>query len=180
MRITVQHALKVPDAEQYSSRQHSVAMELDVPADIVSQGKDAIREYVAKVTAEVRSYVEEALAGIRVEQQEREPVEPAPAAVRTPRGAPNGNGHHRPPSNGRASPRIAARARASGNGHANSGEAASIKQVNFIRSLAADAGYSAAQLEYVTEEVIGSRKPLSSLTKKEASAVIETLRGGQQ
>lgn len=179
MRITVQHALKVPDAEQYSSRQHSVAMEVDVPADIVSQGKDAIREYVAKVTAEVRSYVEEALAGIRVEQQEREPVEPAPAAIRTPRGAPNGNGHHRSLSNGRAAPRVAARPRANGSVQAN-GEGASIKQVNFIRSLAADAGYSAAQLEYVTEEVIGSRKPLSSLTKKEASTVIETLRGGQQ
>lgn len=154
-------------------------MELEVPADIVSQGKDAIREYVAKVTAEVRSYVEEALAGIRVEQQEREPVEVAPPAMRTPRGSPNGNGHHRPPTNGRASPRLAPRQRPATNAHAG-GEGASIKQQNFIRSLAADAGYSPAQLEYVTEEVLGSRKPLASLTKKEASALIETLRGGQQ
>lgn len=154
-------------------------MEVDVPADVVAQGKDAIREYVAKVTAEVRSYVEEALASIRVEQQEREPVEPAPAAIRTPRGTPSGNGHHRAPSNGRAAPRVAQRVRPTSNGHAN-GEGASIKQVNFIRSLAADAGYSTAQLEYMTEEVTGSRKPLSSLTKKEASALIETLRGGQQ
>ena len=178
MKVSVMFQKKVSGSEPYSSEGYHVALETEPPPE-VSSDREKLANYVMALAAEARARVEEALQNGRVEQQEREPVEPAPAAIRTPRGAPNGNGHHRPPSNGRALPRVAVRARTNGNGHAN-GETASLAQQNYIRSLAADARYSAAQLEYVTEEVIGSRKPLNSLTKKEASAVIETLRGGQQ
>lgn len=178
MKVSVMFQKKVSGSEPYSSEGYHVALESEPPAE-VSSDREKLANYVMALAAEARARVEEALQSGRIEQQEREPVEPAPAAIRTPRGAPNGNGHHRPPSNGRAAPRVAQRVRPTSNSHAN-GEGASIKQVNFIRSLAADAGYSTTQLEYMTEEVTGSRKPLNSLTKKEASALIETLRGGQQ
>src|SRR5687768_17113624 len=112
MRITVQHALKVPAEEEYSSRQHSVAMELDVPADIVAKGKEAIREYVARVTTEVRSYVEDALSRSSREQQRPAP----PRQPRTPRRAPEDHVPRHPPANGpRSLPRPATKP--VGNGH---------------------------------------------------------------
>lgn len=152
-------------------------MELDVPADVVSQGKDAIREYVAKVTLEVRGCVEDALRDVRVEQQEREPA-PAPEP-RTPRGAPNGRVNRRPIPNGRAAVRSSPRARVAPNGHSNgheNGDAASVKQINYLRSLATEAGYSGDQLAYLAQEVVG-KDDIRSLSKRDASALIDQLRG---
>jgi hypothetical protein len=182
MRITVQHALKVPAEEEYSSRQHSVAMELDVPADIVAQGKDAIREYVAKVTTEVRSYVEEALNSARVEAQEREPAPRPEAPARSPgpstRSAPHGRTAPRtPPAGGpaRRAPVHSRAGRMNGNGN---GEGASLKQVNYLRSLASQAGYSDGQLGHLAQEVVG-HGDLNALTKREASQLIDQLRAGE-
>lgn len=178
MKVSVMFQKKVSGSEPYSSEGYHVVLETEPPPEVAGD-REKLASYLMALAAEANARVEEALSIGRVEQQEREPVEVAPPAVRTPRGSPNGNGHRRPPTNGRAAPRVAVRPRANGNGHAN-GEGASIKQVNFIRSLAADAGYSNTQLEYLAEEVLGQRKSLSSLTKQEASALIETLRGGQQ
>ena len=144
VKIHVQHSLKRPDAEPYSSRQHSVAMEVDVPEDAVAKGKEGIREFVARVTAEVRSYVEEALADIRVEQQEREPESAAPTPPSS-RAVPNGALSPRPGPNGGAPrrPHATAAVRAVGNGHENGrsngasregGVGASFKQIQFARS----------------------------------------------
>jgi hypothetical protein len=162
MRITVQYGEKVPGDEEFSSKQHSVAIDLEPPPE-VAQDKEKLRAYVESMTAEVKARVQSALR--KAAEPPRRATERAPSRA-TP--------------NGRASVRPAPRPTSNGNGRERAnGEAASMKQVNFIRSLASKAGYNATQLEYLAEEVIGSRKPIGSLTKAEASSLIETLRGGE-
>lgn len=167
MRITVQHALKVPAEQEYSSRQHSVAMEVDVPEEVVAQGKEALRAYVEKVAAEVRSYVESALA---------EPVSGRAPLQRTasrsappPRPALRASVHANGRANGSRRPEGPVE---NGNGHhGGSGgpdAPASIKQVNFLRGLAKDAGYSPDQLSFLAEDALrrpegGVRVPLLRL-----------------
>lgn len=167
MRVTIQHGLKVPAEQEYSSRQHSVAVDLEVPEDVVSKGKDAIRGYVAAVAKEVRSYVEEALTNERIERQEREPAperiqsRPAPSASPSPR-APGRMIRAGAPQNGRAAPR-------------GDDALASPKQVNFLRSLGSQNGLSYGQVSALAQETFGKRD-LRELTKKEASSLIDQLR----
>lgn len=167
MRVTVQHSLKIPAEQEYSSRQHSVAMEVDVPEEIVQQGKEAIRTYVASVAGEVRSYVEDALG---------RPAEPRPS---TPiRSISRTGPAARLP--GRTPARNSGNGAESGNGHPSAsgrpGEAASLKQVNYLRSLARDARYSSDQLALFVEEIIGRNCALNALSKREASMVIESMK----
>lgn len=175
MRITVQHALKVPAEEEFSSRQHSIAMEVDIPEDVVHQGKDAIRNYVAAVTAEVRSYVEEAIG-------RSGPVARPQADRSGSRSGPVGRAPAQTPGRGYANGHATRNGHASGNGQstevAAGSMAASIKQINFLRGLAKDAGYSPDQLSYLAEETTGKRD-LRALTKREASQMIDQLRNGQ-
>lgn len=164
MRITVQHSLKIPAGQEYSSRQHSVAMEVDVPDDVVQKGKDAIRDYVFAVAKEVRSYVEDELRKPDDQPRlvpERSDSRSAPASL-APRRAPPRVVRGVAPQNGRAMPH-------------NEDGLASPKQVNYLRSLGSQNGLSYGQVAALAEETFGKRD-LRELTKKEASSLIDQLR----
>jgi len=164
MRVTVQHSLKIPAEQDYSSRQHSVAMELEVPEDVVQKGKDAIRDYVAAVTKEVRSYVEDALHTSGDQPRsvpERTQSRAAPAAL-APRRAPVRVVRSAAPQSARPASR-------------NEEGLASPKQVNYLRSLGSQGGLSYGQLSALAEETFGKRD-LRELSKREASSLIDQLR----
>jgi hypothetical protein len=175
MRITVQHALKIPAEEEYSSRQHSIAIELEPPPE-VAQDKEKLRVYIDSMTAEVRQRVEQALGRPRPERQPASETTPA----RPSRTVPQGNGSQRTPPPRRppagSSTRPGTRSGRSNNGSVN-GNGASLKQLNYLRSLASEAGYSADQLAYLAQEVVG-KEDIRALSKGEASQMIDQLRSG--
>lgn len=165
MRVTVQYGLKVPGDEDYSSRQHSVAIELEPPPE-VAQDKEKLAAYLASITAEVRARVE-AEIGVRGTRTAPPPRPLRASATSVSRSVP-----------GRAAPRSmapAARREPGDDSHESNGQSASPKQVNFLRSLGQQKNLSYGQVSALAEETFGKRD-LRDLTKKEASALIDQLR----
>jgi hypothetical protein len=175
MKVSVLFQKKVSGSEPYSSEGYHVALETEPPPEIASD-RQRLATYVMALAAEARARVEEALANGRVEQQEREPISAVRPAASPSRSAPRGVASPRTPPAGRPLRRTSAR---TGSGHANgngNGEGASIKQVNYVRSLAAEAGFNDSQLGHLAHEVVG-HSDLNALTKREASQMIDQLRG---
>ena len=164
MKITASHSIKLPHPDpdiEYGSIGASVTIEGTPPE---SMSRQEIADYTRALLAEAQARTNEHLA-----QQQVHANEPAPRPVQTPSRRP-----HRPMQgrNGRSNGNGYG-----GNGHAgsrNGGNQASPKQVNFIRSLARDAGLSSDDLTYLAEDLVGSGD-LRSLSKRDASCMIEAL-----
>jgi len=168
LKVNVNYARKL-GLSNYGSENFSLAIETEPPPE-VAQDKDRLRAYVEALFGEVKARVEDQV----VAAGEREPVQQAAPetsvsdsrrAPPPPRGnvrplrrpSPNGNGHS---GNGRGAP---------------NGDSVSLRQIGYMRSLARDAGYSNDQLSLLCEEATG-KSDIRSLTKREASSVIETLK----
>lgn len=187
MKVSVMFQKKRSGSEPYSSEGYHVALETEPPPEVAGD-REKLANYVMALAAEAKARVEEALANIRVEQQEREPETPALTPPSS-RAVPNGHVPPRPGLNA-GTPRrsrTAVAARAVGNGHENGrangapregGVGASFKQIQFARSLGARAGYSVSQLSALCEESFG--RQLEEISKADASALIEQLRGEVQ
>ena len=171
MRVTIQHGLKIPGPEQYSSRQHSIAVDLDVPPEIASD-KDRLQVYVANVGASVRRQVEEALGQSPLDEQERLDQSEAngngddTGRERRPHQAPRfSNGNHR-----RGGVRRNGRPHGS---RRNEVTPASDRQTAFLENLRKRARYTPAQFDALCLESYGCRA--EDLSKRDASSCIEML-----
>ena len=140
---------------EFASQGFSCEIQVEPPPDI--------REDRAKLKRYVEALFDE--CGQRVQDQ----VEQASSSPASPTNAQRKRRHHRPMTE--QSPRQR------GNGSLRG--QASPKQVNFIRSLGSQAGFSHDDLAYMAEEAFGKRD-LRSLTKKEASALIDNLQSGEE
>lgn len=163
MKVAVTFTKKSPGPEEYSSQGYHLTIETEPPAEI-AQDREKLRLYVEELFAETKARVEDQVAASRPNpvRDERRPL-----VTTTSRQAPG---------------RFASRARTAeptnGNGHAGNGgtELASPKQLNFVRALGQQAGLSYGQVSALAEETFG-KKDLRTLTKKEASVLIDELRG---
>ena len=171
MRVNVNYARKL-GMSNYGSENFSLAIETDAPPE-VAQDKDRLRAYVQALFDEVKARVEDQV----VAAGEREP-----APERTASEAPDTSSRRAPPPRGNVRPMR--RPSPNGNGHSNgnsraapNGDGVSLKQIGYMRSLARDAGYTNDQLSLLCEEATG-KNDIRSLSKREASSVIETLRQG--
>jgi hypothetical protein len=150
--------------EGYGSETFSVSIESEPPAE-VAQDRERLRKYMEEVFADAKARVEDqvVLAG------EREPSGPGTASPSS----------RRPPVGATVRPiRRPVPQRPLSRGPSANGaktEGASLKQVNYPRSLARDAGYSNDQLSLMAEEATG-KTDLRQLTKREASELIDSLR----
>lgn len=84
------------------------------------------------------------------------------------------NGHTAPLPQPEAQPHANGSGNGNGNGHGNGGNA-SVKQIQFIRSLAKRTGQAAEELA----RDLFKKTSLETLTAKEASTIIEGLKGGK-
>ncbi len=176
MRISVQFQKKVKGAEEYSSLCYNVGIESEPPAE-VSQDRDRLKQYTRELFAEAKARVEE-----QVEQQRH----PAPAQEGDASASPDSR--RVPPQRNGARP--VQRPGMNGNGHTarrngtahSDGEAASIKQINYVRALGKDAGYTPDQLLDFAEEVTGRSgiSRLDALSKRDCSLLIENLKDGRE
>jgi hypothetical protein len=171
VKINVNYARKA-GRENYGSENFSLAIETEPPPEI-AQDREKLRGYVEALFDEVKARVEDQIvaAGEREPAPERSATDvsdtgsrrappPRPPVRSMRRPVPNGNGHANGTSNGRGAP---------------NGEGVSLKQIGYMRSLARDAHLSNDQLALLCEEATG-KSDIRSLTKREASGVIETLK----
>jgi hypothetical protein len=166
MKVSVSFSKKVPGTAEYSSDHFSLSIEAEPPAE-VQQDRERLRKYTEELFAECKARVEDQV----VAAGEREPASAQPES--SSRSAPVAHpprAVRRPATNGNSRPN----GRAVGNGHQN-GEPVSLKQIGYVRSLARDAGYTNDQLAFLCEEATG-KADIRALSKREASALIDTLR----
>ena len=164
MKIQVNYARKA-GRENYGSENFSLAIETEPPAE-VAQDREKLRLYVEQLFDECKARVEDQV----VAAGEREPAPARPESSSRSAPVPQPPRPARRPSNGHSRPN----GRAAGNGQ-QPGEPVSLKQIGYVRSLAREAGYSNDQLSMLCEEATG-KSDIRSLTKREASSLIDTLR----
>jgi hypothetical protein len=157
MKIITTFGKKVPGPEEYSSLGYHLTIEA-TPDEIITKDRQRLAEYTRRLFAECRSRVEDEIA----QEHGRAPRhQPEQRNGRDHRGRP---AHQNGQSNGRQTRRSAA----------TGGMAASPKQVNFLRSLANEAGLGYRGLEQLAHDEFG--KDVRGLSKREASQLIEQLR----
>ena len=168
MKIACTFTKKSPGPEEYSSQGFHLTIESEPPAEI-AQDREKLRLYVEELFAECRARVDDQVAAARPSPVSEEPRRTVGALSRR---APGRTAL-------RATTRREPAPAPAGNGHAANGttELASPKQVNYLRSLASQAGLSYGQVSALAEENFG-KKDLRELTKREASILIDELRGG--
>ena len=163
MIISANYHKKQPvEGVEYASEGYHLTIEIEPPAE-VQDDRDKLRSYVERLFSECRARVEAELAQTTSTTDEK----PAPRNRAQTR--------HRPMRG--PSGRSNANSRSNGDGRQN-GSLCSPKQANYIRSLGTQAGFTYDDLGYMAEEAFGKRD-LRSLTKKEASAMIDDLRNGE-
>lgn len=158
-------------SRDYQSTGYTVNIEGEIPAPVqdpelvLAKVKELFNLAEAALDAEIdRDQGEQAIGRHDMEPAPRQPAsDPSPAdrpvkapAPPPPRPTPPANNHTSRPNNS---------------------DAATPKQLEFIRNLGKRQKLSSAQMDTVVAEALGHARPLQELSKKEAGAVIEALNG---
>lgn len=159
MKVTANYHKKQPVAGvEYASEGYHLTLEVEPPPEI-QRDRDKLRRYVETLFAECRTRVEEQLdhgqASTSPQPRPRTHPQARHRAMRRPGDEKHQGGYG---GNGRSRPQ------------------ASLKQINFIRSLSREAGLSDEDLAYLAEDLCRTRD-LRSLSKRDASVLIEELQG---
>lgn len=169
MKISTTFTTKNPGRSEYSSEGFHLSIESEPPPE-VAQDREKLRAYIEALFTEVRARVEDQVASTVEREPAPEPPTREASSCSPRRPSPvRGVVGRLPRSTQRAEGHVGDRATARG-------EAASLKQVSYLRSLARSAGYSNDQLALFVEEVLGRRCSLDSMSKREASIAIESMK----
>ena len=169
MKLCAHFAAKRQGTQPYSSDAWSLTIEAEPPAE-AQQSRESLKAWVERLFDEVKARVEDQIQQDQPDSREQPSRRSSPhrpfvtgndreTGRRTRGNGRSGNGQH-------------------GNGRQN-GDLCSPKQANFIKSLGTQAGFTYDDLGYMAQEAFGKRD-LSTLTKKEASAMIKNLLEGDR
>jgi hypothetical protein len=176
---------KRPSTEQYSSDSFSATLEVELPDAAFINGNSDLREALSKLFKEVDAQVDDQINGKNGKntphidentparpQEPNSPAERTGDTSRTPEGASEASQRRRPKG-----PR-SSNGKGSGTGGNGNVELATNKQVNFMIGLAQrEAKMSLPELRAFCKREV-KKDDIYSLSKNEASAVIDLLKNG--
>jgi len=176
---------KRPNTEQYSSDAFSATLEVELPDAAFLNGNGELRESLNRLFKEVEAQVNHQINGNgKNHGTDEKPSRGLREARETPvddggaRNRVSGDGQRLEPPQGGSNGGRARAPRNGGNGSQDTGDVASNKQINYLIGLATrEAKMTLPELRaYVQRQV--RKDDIYSLSKAEASAIIDTLKNG--